>query len=158
MHVEATLKSCTDNSISQASIEKVKESNIYKIECTPLVRGQHQLEVTVNGLPVAKGPLKFPLVVKIPPTQLGEPLRVIDGLKGPTGIAFNSLDELVVAEFNGGIAILDKDRKRVRKIDRHGPNYDLEEPWGVAVDREDNIYVTDQETGKFTSSTRSLSW
>ena len=92
---------------------------------------------------MAKGP--FPLVAKIPPTQLGEPLRVIDGLKGPTGIAFNSADELVVAEFNSGIAILDKDRKVVHRIDRHGPNYDLEEPWGVAVDRKDNIYVTDQD-------------
>lgn len=146
VHVEAKLRSCIDHSIIQASIEKVKESNVYNIECTPVVRGQHQLEVTIEGLPVAKGP--FPLVAKIPPTQLGEPLRVIDGLKGPTGIAFNSADELVVAEFNSGIAILDKDRKVVRRIDRHGPNYDLEEPWGVAVDRKDNIYVTDQDNKK----------
>lgn len=146
VHVEATLRSCIDNSIVQASVEKVQGSNTYNIECTPLVRGQHQLEVTVNSLPVAKSP--FSLVVKCQPMQLGEPLQVIDGLKGPTGIAFNSADELVVAEFNGGIAILDKDRKIVRRIDRHGSGYDLEEPWGVAIDNEDNIYVTDQDNRK----------
>ena len=146
VHVEATLKSCIDNSIVQANVEKVQGSNTYNIECTPLIRGRHQVEVTVNGLAVAKSPFSF--VVKCQPTQLGEPLQVIDGLKGPTGMAFNSADELVVAEFNGGIAILDKDRKIVHIIDRHGSRYDLEEPWGVAIDNEDNIYVTDQDTRK----------
>ena len=41
--------------------------------------------------------------------------------------------------------MLDKDRKMVRRINRHRSNYDLEEPWGIAIDEEDNVYLTDQD-------------
>ena len=99
VHIEARLTLYVDHSIIQANVEKVHR-NVYNIECTPHVRGQHQLEVAVNVLAIAESP--FPLVVKLSPTELGEPLRVIDGLRGPIGIAFNSADELIVAEFNGG--------------------------------------------------------
>ena len=117
VNVEAKLRSCVDRSLMQA-IAGLKQGSTYTIECTPLIRGQHQLNVTVNGLEVLGSP--FRLFVRIPPDQLGKPLKIIDGLNGPTGIAFNSADELLVAEYNGGVVVLDKDGRKVRCIERHG--------------------------------------
>ena len=143
VNVEAKLRSCVDRSLMH-TVAGQKQGSTYTIECTPLIRGQHQLNVTVNGLEVLGSP--FRLFVRIPPDQLGKPLKIIDGLNGPTGIAFNSAGELLVAEFNGGVVVLDKDGRKVRRIERHGQNHHFEQPWGVAVDADDNIYVTDQES------------
>ena len=92
----------------------------------------------MNGLPVAGSP--FPVLVKIPPTQLGKPIKSFTRLQG-SGIAVNSKDELVFAEENGDIVILDRTGKRLRRIKKsqHG----FKELCGVAVDDNDNIYVTD---------------
>ena len=145
VNVEVRLTSLIDDSVVGAKITK-NNGNTYDIECTPQVRGQHRMAIAVNGLVVAKSP--FSVIVKITPTELSRPVRIINDLRGPTGIAFNSANELVVAEFNGGVVVLDRDGNRVRSIERHGPNYDLEEPWGVAIDADDNIYLTDQDNGK----------
>ena len=134
--VKAKLTTIRSGSVVEA---KVKQGHgTYEIEYTPCVRGRHQLEVTVNGLPVAGSP--FPVLVKIPPTQLGKPIKSFTGLKG-FGIAVNSNDELVFAEDGGDIKILDKTGKPLRSIKKsqHG----LKELFGVAVDDNDNIYVTD---------------
>lgn len=146
VNVEATLTSHVDHSVIHAKIT-LKQGNAYEIDCTPQVRGRHQLGIFVNGQEVAGSP--FSVFVKISPTQLGKPVRIINELRGPTGIVFNSFDELIIAEFNGGIMVLDKDGKTVHTgIERHGHNYHLEIPWGVAVDKDNNIYVTDQEARK----------
>lgn len=141
--IDAKLRSCVDQSLIIHAITKQNQGNIYTIECTPHIRGQCFLDVTVNGVEVLGSP--FCLFVRIPPTQFGNPLKIINGLKGPTGMAFNSVGELIVAEFNGGVVILDKDGQEVRCIERHGKNYNFEHPWGVAVDVDDNIYITDQD-------------
>ena len=92
--VKAKLTTISSGSVVEAKV-KQGQSGTYEIEYTPCVRGRHQLEVTVNGLPVAGSP--FPVLVKIPPTQLGKPIKSFTGLKG-YGIAVNSKDELVFAE------------------------------------------------------------
>ena len=135
--VKAKLTTISSGSVVEA---KVKQGQIgtYEIEYTPCVRGRHQLEVTMNGLPVAGSP--FPVLVKIPPTQLGKPIKSFTRLEG-FGIAVNSKDELVFAEARGDIVILDRTGKRLRSIKKaqHG----FQNLFGVAVDDNDNIYVTD---------------
>ena len=135
--VKAKLTTISSGSVVEAKV-KQGQSGTYEIEYTPCVRGRHQLEVTVNGLPVAGSP--FPVLVNIPLTQLGKPIKSFTGLKG-YGIAVNSKDELVFAEEHGDILILDRTGKRLRSIKKsqHG----FQELFGVAVDDNDNIYVTD---------------
>ena len=135
--VKAKLTTISSGSFVEAKV-KQGQSGTYEIEYTPCVRGRHQLEVTVNGLPVAGSP--FPVLVKIPPTQLGKPIKSFT-VKG-FGIAVNSKDELVFAEYNGDIVILDRTGKRLRSIKKslHG----FQRLYGVAVDDNDNIYVTDR--------------
>ena len=139
--VEARLVGTVTGAAVQAKIEQ-KHGSIYEIEYTPAIRGRHQLEITVNGLPVAGSP--FPVLVKIHPTQLGKPIKVYPGFKG-LGIAFNSHGEIVFAGQNGDILLLDKDGNQLSRIEtsQHG----LKSPFGIAVDDEDNIYVTDNKYG-----------
>ena len=139
--VKARLVSSTSRVIVQAEIEQ-KSENIYEIRCTPSVRGRHQLEVTVNDLPVAGSPLS--VFVKIPPTQLGKPLRTYPGLEGYS-VAFNSYSDLVFAECGGDIVVLDKAGNQLHRImkSQHG----FQSLFGVAVDDDDNIYVTDSQNG-----------
>ena len=135
--VKATLKSSVDESVIQPKVQK-NQGGTYEIEYTPTVRGRHYLEVTVNGLPVAGIP--FPVFVKIPPTQLGKPVKTYPGLKG-LGVATNSYNEMVFAERDGGVVVVDRDGHHLLKLEKaqHG----FQQLFGIAVDESDNIYVTD---------------
>ena len=135
--VKAKLSSTFSQSIVQAEV-KQREKNTYEIEYTPSTRGRHLLEVTVNCLSVAGSP--FPVFVKIPPTKLGKPLKVYPGFKG-FGLAFNSDNEMVFAERDGDILLLDKDRNQSHRIrkSQHG----FQSLYSVAIDDKNSIYVTD---------------
>ena len=137
--IKAKLTSKKNQTMILACTNK-KESDTYEIKYTPCVRGRHQLEITVNGLQVAGSP--FLVFVKIHPTQLGKPLKTFPGLAG-RGIAFNSKDELVFAEGYSDLVYMDRDGNRLRSIKKsqHG----FQDPFGVAVDSSDNVYVTDDE-------------
>ena len=110
------------------------KQNSYQIELTPKVRGRHQLEVTYNDAPVLGGPVQ--IFVKIPPTQLGKPVRSIN-VDTPTFVAINSSEELLVTAGEEIIAF-DKSGKKLYSI----RNKALATPSGIAVDGK-NIYVTD---------------
>ena len=101
------------------------------------VRGRHQLAVSVNDQPIAGS--TFPVYVKIPPTQLGRPVRVLGGLVYPYGVAVNSAEEVLVTE-RKKIAVFDKKGKKLRDIKMPTDDVDLN---GIAIDEDDNIYVTD---------------
>ena len=64
----------------------------------------------------------------------------MEGVVGPWGLAFNIKQQLVVAEFSGPKVIMsDKNGKKVQTI----AHVKLINSAGVAVDKDDNIYVTD---------------
>ena len=98
----------------------------------------------MNDLLVAGTPL--PVFVKIPPTKLGKPVKILPGFQG-FGVAFNSRGELVFAEYygNGDILFLDKGGNPLRKIKKsqHG----FKSLFGVAVDDDDNVYATEFGNG-----------
>ena len=139
--VKAKLLAPFSESVVEAKVQQ-KKRNTYEIEYTPHVRGHHQLEITVNGLPVAGSP--FPVLVKIHPTQLSKPIRIVTGLRG-FGVALMSTGEVVFAENRGDILILDRTGRKLRSIKRsqHG----FRSLFGIAVDDNDNLYVTDDMGG-----------
>ena len=135
--VEAELKSAVNGFVTHAKVTS-KERGIYEVTYTPEVRGRHSLIVRVNGTQIAGSP--FQVFAKIHPTQLGEPVRVVEGVDKPGGIALNSKQQLVVAECGGKkITVIDKDGKKVQTITHEK----FSQPIGVAVDKDDNIYVSD---------------
>ena len=135
--VEAELKSVVKNSFINAKVTS-KGKGVYEVTYTPEVRGRHTLSVRVNGTKIGGSP--FQVFAKIHPTQLGEPVRVVEGVNFPWGIALNSKQQLVIAEWYGKkVMMFDKDGKKVRTI-THKKFLHLA---GVAVDKSDNIYVSD---------------
>ena len=91
----------------------------------------------MNGAQIAGSP--FQVFAKIHPTQLGEPVRAVEGVTDPWGIALNSKQQLVVTEHGGKVTVFDGKGKKVQTI----TSEKLSRPVGVAVDKDDNIYVSD---------------
>ena len=121
-----------------------KENDVYEIEFVPKVRGRYKMEITVNGLPVAGSP--FPVFMKISPTQLDKPVKVIGGVEGPVGVAVNSAGEIIVAELKGNVVVLNKNGQRIHAIQKSDHGFETLD--SVAVDNDDNIFVTDHDSKK----------
>ena len=145
--VQAELKSVVNGSVVHTKVTS-KGRGVYEVTYTPEVRGRHTLIVKVNGTQIAGSP--FQVFAKIHPTQLGEPARVVEGVKSPWGIALNSKQQLIVAEWRGRkVTVFDRAGKKVQTITCEKFSH----PNGVAVDKDGNIYVSDDDNSslfKFT--------
>ena len=126
-----------------------KENNKYEITYTPTNRGKHEMDLTINGKHVRGSP--FTVVAMPQPHTLGAPSRVISNFKKPWGIVVNSKGCVIVADYGSGrVLIFDQNYKQSKVFDSRG-----QAPAGVAVDRDDNIYVSDyndHKVRKFTSN------
>ena len=131
------IKSVASGTVIHAEVTS-KGRGVYKITYTPTVRGRHTLIVKVNGTHVVGSP--FQVFAKIHPTQLGKPVRVMEGVSFPSGIALNSKQQLVVGE--GGARRVGVFGKEVQSI-AFG---EFECPNGVAVDKDDIVFVSDTKT------------
>ena len=121
-----------------------KENDVYEVVFVPKVRDRYKMEITVNGLPVAGSP--FPVFMKISPTQLGKPVKVIDGVKAPVDVTVNSAGEIILIEEHGDVVVLNKNGEKINTIQKsvHG----FENLDSIAVDKDDNIFVTDRGVQK----------
>ena len=125
----------------------------YEVLYAAVSRGQHKLHVRLNDKEINGSP--FTIIVYPDPTQLGHPVKVVTGLKGPYGIAFNSCGEMIVSECLGHrISIFDIRGQRIRTFGSRGKGQEqMEYPRGIAIDKIDNIYVySNHKLQKFTSS------
>ena len=121
-----------------------RKNDVYEIVFVTKVRDRYKMEITVNGLPVAGSP--FPVFIKISPTQLSKPVKVIGGVNEPLGVAVNSAGEIIVAERTGDIVVLNTNGQRINAIRKS--DHGFKELKSVAVDKDDNIFVTDQDSKK----------
>ena len=134
-HARATLTSLVDSSTVPAKVSQAGKG-LYEVTYCPLVRGRHELSIEVNGKRVSYSP--FLVFVKIPPSHLGEPLQVIEGLRHPYAAAFNGDQELLVTE-SGGQRI-----RAVKNCEKEPEVRDFAEissPTGLALDRDGTTYI-----------------
>ncbi len=127
--VRCKLKSIAEGSINyRCHVGRIHGGN-YCIQYTPTVRGRHELTVTVNGQEITGSP--FPVFVSIPPTQMGQPVRVIAGLSNPCSLDIFAGGEMIVAELNDFV-IMSRMGKKLKLL--KGAKLDMYHPCGVAVD------------------------
>ena len=131
--VSCSLRSLYNNVITECKVGQTGAGQ-YFIQCTPTVRGRHELTVSVDEHQVAGSP--FPLFVSIPPTQLGKPVKVWTNLIRPTGITVNSVGEILVSEMRGNIIKFDKEGNRRTLVEQNR----VTPLRKIAVDGEDKIY------------------
>ena len=136
--LECRLKSLVKGVITKCHVDFIK-GNDYRIQYTPTVRGRHEVVLTDGGQ-VAGSP--FPVFVSIHPTQMVKPVRTIKADE-PIFISVNSVGEIIIT---GGTEFRVYDRegtlsRAVNIKDVYGHN-----PWGIAVDSEDYIYICCKST------------
>ena len=139
--VSCSLTSLYNNVITECKVGQTGAGQ-YSIQCTPTVRGRHELTVSVDEQQVAGSP--FPVFVSIPPTQLGKPVKVWKNLTWLTGITVNAVGEILVSEWSGNIIKFDTEGNR-RTLIKHGRMNVLHK---IAVDDEDNIYCIDNVSNR----------
>ena len=139
--VSCSLRSLYNNVITECKVDQTGAGQ-YSIQCTPTVRGRHELTVSVDEQQVAGSP--FPVFVSIPPTQLGKPVKVWKNLTRPTGIAVNSVGEILVSEWSGSIIKFDTEGIRRTLVEQN----EVENFRKIAVDDEDNIYCIDRNSNR----------
>ena len=139
--VSCSLRSLYNNGITECMVGQTGAGR-YSIQCTPTVRGRHELTVSVDGQQVAGSP--FPVFVSIPPTQLGKPLKVWTNITNPTGITVNSVGDILVSEVIGNIIKFDTEGNRRTLVEQNRVSYLRK----IAVDDEDNIYCIDRNSNR----------
>ena len=141
--VSCSLRSLYNSVITECKVGQTGAGK-YSIQCTPTVRGRHELTVSVEGQQVA-GSSPFPVFVSIHPTQLGKPVKVWRNLIRPTGITMKSVGEILVSEYRGNIIKFDTEGNRRTLVEQNRAN-SLRK---IAVDGEDNIYCIDENYRSF---------
>ena len=124
------MKSLANGNTSKCEVNPVG-SNKYRVQCTPTVRGRHELTVTVKGYKMSKS--SFPVFVSIPPTQLSKPVKTITGQTKAYDVAVNSAGETIVA--SDSLVVMDTNGKRVQSFYGKGSGFKF---CGVACDRSSN--------------------
>ena len=146
-HVSAELKSLVDGSVLQATVVS-QTSSTYELSYTPTTKGRHRLTVRVNNTKIGT----FQVFVQHPPTQLGTPVRVIEGVR-PYYIAVGDKGELFVTEFSDyRYTVLDAQGRRVQTVGSKGkPPFGDQHPTGIATDGKGNVYlaIEDHKVQKF---------
>ena len=138
---------------TKCSIKTIKASQ-YEISYQPTSRGRHQLHIKVEGEHIKGSP--FTVTVKLPVKKLGTPVRVIDGLNYPCGVAINQRGEIIVVENSDHrISVFSPTGEKLRSFGSQGSGQgQFSKPRGVAVDDDGNILVVDsgnKRIQKFTS-------
>ena len=136
--------------VSESTREKIdcfvekKEAGKFKISYQTTTRGRHQLHIKVEGEHVKGSP--FPVIVKLPIQMLGTPIKTINDVKGPMGVAINQRGEIIVSESVAScVSIFSPTGEKLRSFGSNGSAYgQFNYPWGVAVDDDGNIFVADQ--------------
>ena len=140
--VTGQLKSIYDESVIKCDVDQSGPGE-YRIQYTPTVRGRHELTVLVDEQHVAGSP--FSVFVSIPPTQLGKPVSIWDGISRPAGISINSNGEVIIAiiaKQQVAPIVFYKRGEKVRIISRDQLNLTDYSFTSIPVDNEDYIYLT----------------
>ena len=145
--VEASLVNLQGNS-TNGNVVSLTASHV-KVTLTPQRRGQHKLNVKVNGAHITNSP--FTVVVNMPPKLLSQPLATISGLGRPAGLIYSQ----------GKILVTEMERNQISEVDsQHRVQIfkRLIRVGELTQDTDLNLYVTtvDHQLHKFSKDGRCI--
>ena len=136
------LTSDTNSDKVKCSVKNTKDSQ-FEISYKPTSRGRHQVHIKVKGEHIKGSP--FSVAVKLPVKELGNPVRTINGVNQPWGVAINQQGEVVVTEGGGHcVSVFSSTGEKIRSFGSHGTGHgQFNQPFGVAIDDDGNILVVE---------------
>ena len=103
----------TNQAPVQCTVKDTSSIGTYSVTFTPITRGTHQLQVTVQGSDIT--PVSVP--VSIPAKMRGEVVKTIDRLNKPVAVAVSDDGSVIVSEEEGDtISILDSKGDRMKSF------------------------------------------
>ena len=145
--LECELVSELTGTRARGSVKRRGQSQ-YEISYQPTIKGRHQLHIKVTGEHIRGSP-HCVAVKKSPDEKLGTPIRTIDLLSKPWGIALNQSGEVVVTSSDRNcVSVFSPSGDKLRSYfgtEGSGQGQFMG-PSGVAVDGEGNILVADSNT------------
>ena len=127
----------------KGELKKTKDGQ-FEISYKPTSRGRHQLHVKVEGEHIKGSP--FGVTVKLPIRELGtQPVRTINRVSNPWGVAVNQRGEIMVIEGSKHcVSIFAPSGEKIRWFgSRGGGQGQFESPVGVDCDNDGNILVVE---------------
>ena len=142
--LECELVSEVTGTRARGSVERRGQSQ-YRVCYKPTIKGRHQLHIKVMGEHILGSPRC--VVVRSPDEKLGTPIRTIDQLNSPLGIALNQSGEVVVTSlYWNSVSVFSPSGDKLRSFGTEGSGQgQFKHPYGVAVDGEGFILVADSE-------------
>ena len=143
--LECELESELTCTRARGSLERRGQSQ-YEVSYQPTIKGRHQLHIKVMGEHIRGSPHRV-AVNKSPDEKLGTPIRTIDLLSNPWGIALNQSGEVVVTSPGWNcVSMFSPSGDKLRSFGTKGSGQgQFMGPRGVAVDGEGNILVADND-------------
>ena len=149
------LTSDTNKDKMKGSVKKRKDGQ-FEMSYQASSRGRHQLHIKVKGEHIKGSP--FSVTVKLPVREFGTPVRSINDVNDPWGVAINQQGQVVVVEQGiNCISIFNSKGENIQSFGSGRSYYgQFNVRYGVAVD-DGNILVVDGENHciqKFSSDGR----
>ena len=140
--LECELVSELTGTRARGSVKRRRQSQ-YEVSYQPTIKGRHQLHIKVMGEHIIGSPHRV-AVNKSSDEKLGTPIRTIDLLNNPCGIALNQSGEVVVT--SNCVSVFSPSGDKILSFGTKGSGQgQFMNPYGVAVDGEGNILVADSD-------------
>ena len=143
--------------VTERGVFEHKGGNLYEISYQPAIKGKHQLNIKIEDTHIRGSP--FEVAVKMPVEKLGTPIHTIGGVESPMGVVINQKGEVIVIE-GRGVSVFSPSGEKLPSFGTHGSGQgQFLNPWGLTVDGEGCIYVTDignHHIQKFTNNVQFL--
>ena len=135
----------TDNTPINTTVTTTDHPGVYKIHCSPVMNGPHQVNVQVNNVQLESTSLVIPFN---PYLAKHTSIHTIDGLDKPCGVAVSDDGHVIVTENQGScITVLDREGKKVKSFSggriKFLSSTSFSYPRGVAITPDNLIFVTD---------------
>ena len=140
---ECELVSDMTGSRTRGSVER-KGQNQYEINYQLTIIGKHQLHIKVEGQHIRGSPFTVQ-VTRTDLKTLGTPLRTINGVNYPFGVAINQRGEVLVTEWDGNcVSIFSSSGQRLQSFGTRGYRQgQFFNPAGITVTNDGTFLVVD---------------